>query len=40
VKEYLRLVFSREGQQAIAAAAPGYLPLNARGAAEELAKLE
>jgi phosphate transport system substrate-binding protein len=40
VKEYLRLVLSREGQQAIAAAPPGYLPLNAREVKEELAKLE
>ncbi len=39
VKEYLQLIFSLEGQQAIAAAAPGYLPLNAREVAEELAKL-
>ena len=40
VKEYLRLVLSREGQQAIAAALPKYLPLNAREVKEELAKLE
>lgn len=40
VKEYLRLVFSRDGQQAIATASPGYLPLNAHEAAEELAKLQ
>lgn len=39
VKEYLRLVLSREGQQAIAAASPGYLPLSAHEVAEELAKL-
>ena len=39
-KEYLRLVLSKEGQQAIAGAAPGYLPLNAREVREELAKLE
>jgi phosphate transport system substrate-binding protein len=40
VKEYLRLIFSREGQQAIAAARPGYLPLNGRELAEELAGIE
>jgi len=39
VKEYLRLVLSQEGQRAIAEAPPGYLPLNAREVAEELAKL-
>jgi len=39
VKEYLRLVLSREGQQAIATEAHGYLPLNAREVAEELGKL-
>jgi phosphate transport system substrate-binding protein len=40
VKEYLRLVLSREGQQAIATAPPNYPPLNARELKEELAKLE
>jgi phosphate transport system substrate-binding protein len=40
VKEYLRLVLSREGQRAIAAAPPHYLPLNGREIVEELAKLE
>jgi phosphate transport system substrate-binding protein len=40
VKEYLRLVLSREGQQAIAAALPKYLPLNIREIEVELAKLE
>ncbi len=39
VREYLRLILSREGQQAIAAEAHGYLPLNAREVQEELAKL-
>jgi phosphate transport system substrate-binding protein len=39
VKEYLRMILSRDGQQAIADAAPKYLPLNAREVAEELAKL-
>jgi phosphate transport system substrate-binding protein len=40
VKEYLRLVLSKEGQQIIAAESGGYVPLNAREAAEELAKLD
>lgn len=40
VKEYLRLVLSREGQVAIAAEAHGYLPLSAREVAEELGRLE
>ena len=40
VREYMRLVLSREGQAAIAAAAPHYLPLNVREAAAERAKLE
>ncbi len=40
VKEYLRLVLSKEGQQAIAAAPPNYLPLNSRELREELAKLD
>ena len=40
VKEYLRMVLSREGQQAIAAALPMYLPLNAHEIKEELAKLQ
>jgi phosphate transport system substrate-binding protein len=40
VKEYLRMVLSREGQQAIAAALPKYLPLNAHEINDELAKLE
>lgn len=39
VREYLRLVLSREGQEAIAAEALGYLPLNAEEAAAERAKL-
>ncbi|MBV9082220.1 MAG: substrate-binding domain-containing protein, partial [Acidobacteriaceae bacterium] len=34
VKEYLRLVLSKEGQQTIAAEPDGYLPLNAREVAE------
>jgi phosphate transport system substrate-binding protein len=40
VKEYLRLVLSRDGQQAIALALPEYLPLNVREIKEELAKIE
>jgi phosphate transport system substrate-binding protein len=40
VKEYLQLVLSREGQQAIATEAHGYLPLNATEVAAELSKLE
>jgi len=40
VKEYLRLVLSKEGQQMVAGEANGYVPLNAREAAEELAKLD
>src|SRR5207245_1085469 len=40
VKEYLRLVFSKEGQQAIATEGLGYLPLNAQEVAQETAKLE
>jgi phosphate transport system substrate-binding protein len=40
VKEYLRLVLSKEGQQIVAAETNGYVPLNAREAAEELAKLD
>ncbi len=39
VREYLRFVLSREGQEAIAADALGYLPLNASEVAAELAKL-
>lgn len=40
VREYLRLVLSREGQEIIAAAPPGYLPLSAGEAARERARLE
>jgi len=39
VREYLRLVLSREGQEAIAADALGYLPLNAAEATAESGKL-
>lgn len=40
VKEYLRMVLSKEGQEAIAADAKGYLPLSPTELASELAKLE
>jgi phosphate transport system substrate-binding protein len=39
IAEYLRLWLSPEGQAALAAHSPGYLPLNAAEAAEEAAKL-
>lgn len=39
VREYLRLIFSKEGQQAIADDSRGYLPLNPREVAVELEKL-
>jgi phosphate transport system substrate-binding protein len=39
-REFLRLVLSREGQQAIAAGPLGYLPLTAAQAAVERAKLQ
>jgi len=40
VKDYLRMVLSKEGQEAIALDDKGYLPLNATELASELAKLE
>jgi len=40
VKEYLRMVLSKEGQDAIAADVKGYLPLNAAEISAELAKLD
>ncbi|SFH68052.1 phosphate transport system substrate-binding protein [Collimonas sp. OK307] len=40
VREYLRLVLSYEGQQAIASGTLGYLPLNAEELAEERSKLD
>ena len=40
VKEYLRMVFSKEGQEIIAADAKGYLPLNPMELAAELARLD
>ena len=39
VREYLRLVLSREGQQAVANTPQAYLPLNSGEVAAELAKL-
>ncbi|HZU65350.1 MAG TPA: substrate-binding domain-containing protein, partial [Novosphingobium sp.] len=40
VKEYMRLILSKEGQQAIAMDAKGYLPLSAVDVAAELARLD
>ena len=40
VKEYLCMALSKEGQEAIAADAKGYLPLNAAEISAELAKLD
>jgi phosphate transport system substrate-binding protein len=43
VKEYARLLLSREGQEVVAAqknTPKGYLPLSAKEVAEELIKLE
>ena len=40
VKEYLRMILSREGQDAIASDAKGYLPLNALELAAESSKLD
>jgi phosphate transport system substrate-binding protein len=39
-REFLRLVLSREGQEAVVASPQRYLPLSAKDAAEERAKLE
>ena len=39
VKEYLRMVLSREGQQALIDEPDGFLPLSAKEAAEQLRKL-
>jgi phosphate transport system substrate-binding protein len=39
-REFLRLVLSREGQQAVADTPQGYLPLSAAAVARELAKLD
>ena len=40
VKEYLRMALSKEGQEAMAADAKGYLPLNPVEISAELAKLD
>jgi phosphate transport system substrate-binding protein len=40
VKEYLRMILSKEGQQAIASDSKGYLPLNPTELATELSKLD
>jgi phosphate transport system substrate-binding protein len=40
VKEYFRLILSKEGQEIIASQKDGYIPLTAKQAAEEIAKLE
>jgi phosphate transport system substrate-binding protein len=40
VKEYMRMVLSQQGQQAVALDAKGYLPLTATDIAKELAKLD
>jgi phosphate transport system substrate-binding protein len=40
VKEYLRMALSKEGQEAIAADAKGYLPLNGAEISAEIAKLD
>jgi phosphate transport system substrate-binding protein len=39
-REFLRLILSREGQEAVAASPQGYLPLSEKDAAAERAKLE
>lgn len=39
-REYVRVVLSSDGQAAVAAAAPGYLPLNESERAEERKKLQ
>jgi phosphate transport system substrate-binding protein len=40
LQEFLRLVYSREGQELIAQGTLGYLPLNARDAAAEFGKID
>jgi phosphate transport system substrate-binding protein len=40
VKEYMRLILSKQGQEAIAQDPKGYLPLNAEDVKFELDKLE
>ena len=39
-REFLRLMLSREGQEAVAASPQGYLPLSAKDAAAERSRLE
>jgi len=39
-REFLRLILSREGQEAVAATPQRYLPLSGRDAAHERSKLE
>jgi phosphate transport system substrate-binding protein len=39
VREYLRLILSREGQAIVAAESDGYVPLDAEQVASERAKL-
>jgi len=39
-REFLRLMLSREGQEAVAASPQGYLPLSAKDAAAERRRLE
>jgi phosphate transport system substrate-binding protein len=40
VKEYMRMILSKEGQEAVAQDAKGYLPLNAEDVKVELEKLD
>lgn len=40
VKEYMRMILSKQGQEAVAQDAKGYLPLNAEDVKVELEKLE
>ena len=39
MREFLRFVLSRDGQEIVARGTLGYLPLNAHEIADELAKL-
>jgi phosphate transport system substrate-binding protein len=40
IDEYLRLILSRQGQEIVASESDGFVPLNARQVADELAKLD
>jgi phosphate transport system substrate-binding protein len=40
VEEYLRLILSRQGQEIVSSESDGFVPLNAKQVAEELAKLD